>query len=681
MIPWLCAFWQTIRGRVGARCAVCLLLVVHAAMLAWGAAVHSPTTDEPGQLVAGLSHWEFGRFELYRVTPPLVRMVGALPVLAARPATDWSRFHDYPGSRAEVKLGIDFCTANGPRLFWLTTLARWACIPFSLLGGSICYLWAKKLYGPVAGLLALTLWCFSPNVLAHAQLITTDVAGAALCVTACFAFWHWLKHPEWGFALVAGLLLGLTELSKGTFVVLYGVWPALWLVWRWKSTVGPAARSWGRQTLQMSVILTLGLYLLNLGYGFEGSLRPLRSYRFVSESLAGPGKHARVGGNRFADSWLGAVPVPLPENYLRGLDTQRRYFERRLRSYLRGEWKRGGWWYYYLYGLAVKVPLGTWVLFVMVIGVSVWGAVTRRLAHDGTTRGGTAPPVISLCQGEIEMAAGLSVVPSGGGMATDSVPPGERTASGVRDAVGWWDELVLLAPAVVILALVSSQTGFNKNLRYVLPVFPFVFVWVSRIADPATLKCRAIAVLGAVAVIFSIGSSLHVYPHSLSYFNGIVGGPTRGHEHLLHTNIDFGQDLLFLKSWLDDHQGDRPLGLAYYDTVDPTSAGIQYRLPPFGPTEPADASATNLVELGPHPGLFAVSVNFLRGHQFPAPNGEGTRKFLSRHYYGYFLEFEPIAMAGYSIYIYDISLAQANAVRRKLRLPLLQDREEKASLP
>ena len=51
--------------------------------------LHSPTLNEPGHLVAGLINWQFGRFNVYKVNPPLVRKVAALPVLFAGPKTDW----------------------------------------------------------------------------------------------------------------------------------------------------------------------------------------------------------------------------------------------------------------------------------------------------------------------------------------------------------------------------------------------------------------------------------------------------------------------------------------------------------------------------------------------------------------------------------------------------------------
>jgi hypothetical protein len=66
----------------GSRLAVITLLGTQAGLLAYSATRHSPTHLEPAFLAAGISHWQFGRFELYRVNPPLVRMFTALPLLA-----------------------------------------------------------------------------------------------------------------------------------------------------------------------------------------------------------------------------------------------------------------------------------------------------------------------------------------------------------------------------------------------------------------------------------------------------------------------------------------------------------------------------------------------------------------------------------------------------------------------
>jgi len=199
-----------------------------------------------------------------------------------------------------------------------------------------------------------------------------------------------------------------------------------------------------------------------------------------------------------------------------------------------------------------------------------------------------------------------------------------------------------LAPAAVVLTLVSSQTGFNHHLRYVLPIFPFVFIWASKVARAVELKHWKIASLAGAALIWSVGSSLYYYPHSLSYFNELVGGPKGGHYHLGNSNIDWGQDLLYLKRWLDEHPEAQPLHLAFDCWYDPKLAGVEYIGRP-----PANS---------PQPGWHAVSVNQIHNR-----SGE----------YEYFLHFEPVGMAGYSIYIYQITLDEANRVRRERGLPEL----------
>ncbi|MCI0458549.1 MAG: glycosyltransferase family 39 protein, partial [Gemmataceae bacterium] len=588
------------------------LLLLQAGLLAWMSARHAPTTDEPYYLVAGLSHLELGRYELCRVNPPLVRMVAALPVSLANPTTNWGLIDDRPGARPDREAAKTFLSANGGRVFWLFTLGRWACLPFSLLGGYVCYRWARDLYGQAPGLLALALWCFCPNVLAHAQLLTPDAAAAALGALAGYAWWRWLRAPGWVVVALAGLALGLAELTKTTLVVLFPLWPLLWAAWRLGPRPAPGSGR-AREAAQLGLALGLGLLVLNAGYEFTGSLRPLGDYRFVSRALAGPEAKDGFEGNRFAGTWLAAVPVPFPQDYLLGIDTQRVDFERKLRSYLRGEWREdGGWWYYYLYALAIKVPLGTWLLVLLAT------LVTLR-----------QPP------------------PSG----------------------DWRDEIVLLAPAATILAVVSSQTGFTHHLKYVLPIFPFVFIWVGKVAQPCVLKDVRIALVAAACLVWLIASSLCVYPHSLSYFNELVGGPARGYEHLHDSNLDWGQDLLYLKRWLEGHPEARPLHLAYYGIVDPALAGIAYTLPP--PWAASGDSAPGPEQQGPRPGWYAVSTNYLCGHHYLVHDGRGNRVWLAGHPYAYFLRFRPVGRAGYSIYIYHISREEANHARRELGLPAL----------
>jgi hypothetical protein len=57
--------------------------------------------------------------------------------------------------------------------------------------------------------------------------------------------------------------------------------------------------------------------------------------------------------------------------------------------------------------------------------------------------------------------------------------------------------------------------------------------------------------LFAAALWGTVASTLGTYPHQLAYFNELAGGSERGADHLLHSNLDWGQDLFLLKEWID----------------------------------------------------------------------------------------------------------------------------------
>ena len=75
---------------------------------------------------------------------------------------------------------------NAADYFELFTRARLLMPLFSVVGGLVVFAWSSRLYGGPGGLLSLALWVFCPNILAHARLVTTDMAATALGVLATF---------------------------------------------------------------------------------------------------------------------------------------------------------------------------------------------------------------------------------------------------------------------------------------------------------------------------------------------------------------------------------------------------------------------------------------------------------------------------------------------------------------
>ncbi|NQT15338.1 MAG: hypothetical protein HQ582_21460, partial [Planctomycetes bacterium] len=440
------------------------LLFINAVLVGWIGWASSPNKTETGHMAATVYFWHTLHFDVFHVNPPLTRVITGLPVSLCRPKHNWDFYSSRPQDRSEWLLGTAFVKANRPgKVRWCFALARWSLIPILLLGGYFGYRLSCEIYGGAAARVFLALWCFSPLLLSWGATICPDAVAAALGMVAIYTFRQWLHGPTWPRAAMAGACLGLLPLAKLTWVIAFGLWPLVWLLWTAPNWLNKADKhSLPRPPLrQLAAILVIALYVLNTGYVFDGTCRPLSEYVFMSQSLhgrevTGDQQWAPASGNRFAGTWLGKIPVPLPAEFVQGIDTQRYDFERGLPSYLRGVWADHGWWYYYLYALAIKLPLGTWCLVGLAAGATLFG------------RGYSA---------------------------------------------SWRDEMILLVPFLVIFIFVSSQTGFSAHSRYVIPALPFLFVWASKVGRvfetrSFTRRRRALATVVVVALTWSVTSSL-----------------------------------------------------------------------------------------------------------------------------------------------------------------------------
>lgn len=517
--------FEFVRSRPAERITVVLLLITHAGMLGYSATTHSPTQLEPAFLAAGISHWEFGRFELYRVNPPLVRMIAALPSLAAGYKADWSRYAPSSDRRCEFSVGADFAAANGVRSLWLITLARWACIPFSLVGALVCYNWSRDVWGSGrAGLTSLTVWCFEPTILAHSELITADAASASLGLLAGYTFHRWVTSPDWQSTFVAGAGLGLAVSSKMTWLILFGVWPVIWLVVRLSEARSrlsckpiqsknepntdrhPATQerhSVPLSTFKMSALLILGLLVLHMQYGFLGtftsvSCSRLRSKLFMSAV-------SDVGVTSSASGHYGLLELLLqilPPDMAIGLDQQQADFESRAEpSFICNTWSDEGHWVYYLYALSIKLSLG----------------------------------LLLLCSVSL-----LSSRP--------------------KLSVAAW--LTLLLPAMVIFFAASQRTEVNEHYRYILPVVATLTVYVGKAATTHVLATKLPRLVVRGALVCILAEQLLCFPNSLTFFNLFAGGPVGGKHHLRGSSCDWGQDSLSIAGYFARHQELRPLFLS-----------------------------------------------------------------------------------------------------------------------
>ena len=129
------------------RTAYILVILSYIGLLVHSSFYNSPTFNEVGHLPAGLAHWQFQLFDLYRVNPPLPRMICALPVLLANPQVNWQGYDPSSQSEGCIPLALRFADANGGRVFMLYSIGRLGSIPFCLLEVWGCFRWAREIWG------------------------------------------------------------------------------------------------------------------------------------------------------------------------------------------------------------------------------------------------------------------------------------------------------------------------------------------------------------------------------------------------------------------------------------------------------------------------------------------------------------------------------------------------------
>ena len=314
-------------------------LLILFALLTSGAARTSVTADEPTYVATGYGLLARGRAVFPLLTQrgytPLLIALEALPLYLADPHIPVEQLAGWPNDYAA------FSQAFRPYLLapQMLLLTRMPIICLTLILAAVVFRWAKDLWGPMAGLLALGVMVFDPLLLAHGRLANSDAGVVAFGTAALYTTWRWRRKPAWGWALVTGMLLGLTMLSKASgllWVAASGLMVLATILQQRKG--GRNLRSLGQWLFAGG----LSLLVLWVGYGFEwGSVRGF------------------------------PLPVPAPAHWENLLYLGRyadNYFALGLR-------RPDGWWWYFPLAFLIKNPLP--MLIGLVIGLIV---LSRRSA-------------------------------------------------------------------------------------------------------------------------------------------------------------------------------------------------------------------------------------------------------------------------------------------------------------
>ena len=255
---------------------LCLSLAIicifcHVWLLVDGARKHFANVDEVGHLAASLSHLKYQRFEMYKVNPPLVRTLAAVPAWLSGMEYDWSYLSASLPVRSEFEVGVKRLRAMRLHMHGDYFFPRLVCMSLSILGAIVLTYIAWQWMGRWPAMVALIWWCFSPDILAHGQTIGPDVGSVAFGLLACYALVEYIHSPTSRAAYLVGVALGLALLTKLTWVTGLAMFPltALLSGWFWRKDLPWISP--GKRVTDYGVMCVTALVILNAGYLFEGT--------------------------------------------------------------------------------------------------------------------------------------------------------------------------------------------------------------------------------------------------------------------------------------------------------------------------------------------------------------------------------------------------------------------------
>jgi tetratricopeptide (TPR) repeat protein len=594
-----------LKVRTGTIASVFILLLMMAAEIVISVQGESLSWDEGDHIFAGYMSLKTHDYGLNPEHPPLVKMVAALPLmpltLRVPPLQNrWYKTESYLDGR-------ELIYRNGPSdggRYSANTIifrARMFVMPFVLLLALLTFLAGREMFGAAAGLVAMTLVAFEPTLLAHGPFVTTDSTVTCMFLASIYSLYRWVKAPSLPRLLAVGLACGLALAAKHSAIILFPMMLVLLageLVGRWlslrRSLTGSAL--WQRCGLHavklFGGLVAISIFAVLILWAFYGFHYAARPSGLHLDSDIASAAHG-------LSPWMAQGIVfsanhrLLPESYLFGLCDVINVGNGSS-TFIFGRIYAHGVWYYFPVALAIKLTLG--MMGLLAIAVAAFFSGRFRRARE---------------------------------------------------------VFFLVAPAAIYLAI-AIASPLDIAIRHILPVFPFLILLAAGGACAMARKSKRWLYAVAALVTLHCLSSLMAYPNYLAYANEAWGGPSQTHRYLTDANTDWGQQLIAVKAYVDEHQiHDCWFAYTVATAILPSDYGIPCKLLPTADTSWFGGD----IEVPPvvHGPVF-ISYLDLAGYEFGSEKRNPYQEFVA-------LEPDAVIQDGVAVYNGDYSIPMARAMK------------------
>ena len=599
------------------------IILAVASIIAIASAWHdSPIVDEIPHIGAGYSYVADQTYQFNPEHPPLAKDLAGLAMipLGINPT--------FLANYNTAHLGIVNDQWNfGRTLIYHSeidpiTIVHFAKLPlilFFLFSGWLIYVWARRTYNSRAALLAVFLFAFCPTIIAHSRFVTTDVPALFGVLLAAYFFVRYLKEQSRINFWLASVSFGVALLTKFSTFLLIPYFLILAIIWAWsnhQTFFGPAIRLITRSVLVMTagfIIIVGPIYQLHV-FNY-----PPAQQKNDTETIL---KNYPIPAIASVIIWASDKPVFRPyAQWSLGMAMVFQRAEGGNRTYYLGQLSSTSFKSYFPVVYALKEPIP----FLMLLLSAIW--LGWRTWRNGC----------------------------------------EPFKNKIRNHFPAFAMLLW----IFIYVATSINANLNIGIRHLIPIYGFIFILVAGQIEQAvqnvkikmqndneksknnpTPKFLILIFAFSILLIWYLAEFISVYPSYLTYFNefallrpswasdGQAGGPAGGHNYVVDSNLDWGQDLWRLGDFVKQNNIQK-IYLDYFGWAEQTFyLGNSFQWMHAGDF----TSAEQFLKENPAGGWLGISASYYQeANVGPAKP------------YGWLKNIKPETVIGNSIFVYHIT--------------------------
>jgi len=564
--------------------------------------------DEVAHIPAGYSYIKYADFRLNPEHPPLLKDLAGIPLqfLDVKFPTDEKQWTTDPNGQWHAGWKFIYLPGNDTEkiLFW----SRFPIILIALFLGFMIFKWSRELFGAKAGLLALTLYAFDPNILGHNHYVTTDLGIAAFLFFAFYFFYKYLREPNWKTIVLFGIFMGLAQLAKfsavlmfpvfGLVIVLYALSrkDALKFSFLWS---GKVKKFWLKKLYLYFATFTVAflIHILLIGIVYQLNIFQMpteKIHQLVDTQLYGGSKN--LTGETLHK--MANHPVLRPySQYLIGLFMVFGRVAGGNTTYFFGQVTNQSFREYFPLVFLIKEPLSILIFLLSSAAIAIYFFLRNNLADFP-----------------------------------------RHVWKNVQNYLDGHVAETSMLLFVALYAYVSITGNLNIGFRHLFPILPFMYILISKEIFFLWAKLRGntrkIYSTMVVALLIWLGAGTALaYPYYLAYFNETIGGSKNGYKYVTDSNVDWGQELKRLRDFVEENNIEK-IRVDYFGGGD-----VAHYI--------GDKAVIWHANMGQEPGWYAISATFIQNSLY-------YKLTEGRPDYQWLREREPNTSIGHSILIYKI---------------------------